>query len=100
MSKFVPISGFNWLDPKEFDLNKYIRNSSKGCVLGVYLESCISLPELHNDYLLAPDQIEIKRDMFSENQLKIADLCNTLIGNGKKLVSNFFNKEKHKYIVY
>ena len=27
MSKFLPTSGFKWLDPKEFDLNKYTSNS-------------------------------------------------------------------------
>ena len=29
MSKFLSTSGFKWIDPKEFDLNKYITNSSK-----------------------------------------------------------------------
>ena len=29
MSKFLPTSGFRWIDPKEFDLNKYTSNSSK-----------------------------------------------------------------------
>ena len=38
MSKFLPTSGFKWMDPKEFDLNKYTSNSSKGCVLEVDLE--------------------------------------------------------------
>ena len=33
--------------------------------------------------------------MLSEYQLKIADLCNIPIGNVKKLVPNFFNKEKY-----
>ena len=35
MSKFLPTSGFKWIDPKEFDLNKYTSNSSKGCVFEV-----------------------------------------------------------------
>ena len=39
MSKFLPTSRFKWIDPKEFDLNKYISNSSKGCTLEVDLES-------------------------------------------------------------
>ena len=26
-SKFLPISGFKWIDPKDFDLNKYTSNS-------------------------------------------------------------------------
>ena len=32
MIKFLPTSGFKWIDPKEFDFNKYTSNSSKGCV--------------------------------------------------------------------
>ena len=28
--KFLPTSGFKWIDPKEFDLNKYTSNSSNG----------------------------------------------------------------------
>ena len=33
--------------------------------------------------------------MLSEYQLKIADLYNIPIGNVKKLVPNFFDKEKY-----
>ena len=29
MSKFLPTSGFKWIDPKECNLNKYTSNSSK-----------------------------------------------------------------------
>ena len=50
---------------------------------------------MHNDYPLAPDKIEIKREMVSEYQLKIADLCNVHIGYIKKLVPNLFGKEKY-----
>ena len=38
MFKFRLISGFKWIDSKEFDLNKYTSNSSKGCVPEVNLE--------------------------------------------------------------
>ena len=86
MSNFLPISGLKWIDPKVFGLNKYTSNSSKGCVLEVGLEYLKELRELHNDYPLAP--------MLSEYQLKIADLNNIPIGNVKKLVPNFFDKEK------
>ena len=78
-----------------FDLNKYTSNSSKGFVLEVDLEYPKELWELHNDYPLAPDKLEIKREMLSEYQLKIADLYNIPIGNFKKLVRNFFDKEKY-----
>ena len=36
-----------------------------------------------HDYPWAPDKIEIKKEMFSEYQLKIADLYNIPIGNVK-----------------
>ena len=91
MSKFLPTSGFKWIDPKEFDLNKYTNNSSKGCVLEFDLEY---IKELHKDYPLAPDKIEIKRvSCLTTN--KIADLYNIPIGNLKNLDPNFFDKEKY-----
>ena len=39
--------------------------------------------------------MEIKREMLSDYQLKITDLYNIPIGNVKKLVPNFFDKEKY-----
>ena len=83
------------IDPKKFDLNKYTSNSSKGCALEVGLECPKQLPELHNNYHLIPDKIEIRREMLSEYQLKIADLYNIHIGKVKKLVPNFFDEENH-----
>ena len=38
MSKFLSTNGFKWIDPREFDLNKYASNSLKGCVLQVDLQ--------------------------------------------------------------
>ena len=70
MSKFLP--GFKWIDPKNFDLNKYSNNSWKGCILEIDLEYHEELRELHNDYLLAPDKVDIQREMLSNYQLKIA----------------------------
>ena len=46
--------------------NKYTNNSSKGCVLEVDLEYPKELRELHNDYPLAPDKLEIKREILSD----------------------------------
>ena len=91
--KFLPTTGFKWIDPKESELNEYI-NSSTRCVLEVDLEYPKQLRELHSDYPLAPDKIEIKREM-SDCQLKIADLYNIPIGNVQKSVPNFFDKEKY-----
>ena len=54
MYKFLPTSGFKWIDPKEFDLNKYTRKCSKEYVLKVDLEYPTELRELNNNYPLAP----------------------------------------------
>ena len=67
MSKFLPKTGFKWVDPKQFDLNKYTSNSSKVCVQEVDLEYPEELRQLRNDYSLAPDKIDIKREMLSDD---------------------------------
>ena len=66
-------------------MNKYTSNSPKGCVLEADLEYPKELQELHNDYPLARDKIEIRREILSEYQLKIAHLYNIPIGDVKKL---------------
>ena len=76
-------------------MNKYTRNSSKGCVPKVDLECPKELWELQNVYTLAPDKIETKREVLSHYQQKIADLCNIPIGNVTKLVLKIFDKEKY-----
>ena len=50
MSNLLWTSWFKWIDPKEFDLNKYTSNSSKGCFLEVDLEYLKELQELHSGY--------------------------------------------------
>ena len=52
-------------------MNKYTSNSSKGCIVEVDLEYPKELKELQNDCPLAPDKIEIKREMLPDCQLKI-----------------------------
>ena len=95
MSKFLATSGFKWIDPKEFDLNRYTSNSSKRCVLEVDLEYPKELRELQIDYPLLLDKIEIKREILYEYQLKIAYLYNIPVGNVKKLVPHFYDQEKY-----
>ena len=99
MPKFIQTNWFKWIDPKEFELNKYTSNSLKRCVLVIDLEYLKVLHKLHNDYPLVPVKIETKREMLSEYQLKIIDLYNIPIGNFKNLVPNFFDREKCEFIV-
>ena len=56
--------------------------------------SWIELQEFHNDYPLAPDKADIKKEMLAEYQLKIPDLYSISIANVKKLVPNIFDKKK------
>ena len=56
MSKFLPTSEFKWIDPKEFDLNKYTSNSSKACVLEVDLE----YPKNYENYTMTIFKLQIK----------------------------------------
>ena len=76
-------------------MNKYTSNSSKGRVLEVDLEYPKEFQELNDDYSLALDKLQIKREILSEYQLKINDLCNIPIANVKKWVLNVFDKEKY-----
>ena len=92
MYKFLPTSIFKGINPEQFDLNKYGINS---CVLEVDLEYPKELFELHIDYPLVTDKIEIKKDMLSNYQLKVADFLNIPIINVTKLVLKLFDKEKH-----
>ena len=68
---------------KKFDSNKYSSSSLKGCVLEVDFEYLKELCQLHNDYSLVPDKVELKKES-SNYQLKIADF------GVKKLEPNFF----------
>ena len=48
MSKFVLTGMFKWIDPKEFDSNKYSSNGFKDFVLEVNVEYPKELRELQN----------------------------------------------------
>ena len=53
------------------------------------------LCEWHNDYPLAPDKIETKKEILCNYQLMTANFNNILFSNVKKLVPNFVDKEKY-----
>ena len=77
------MSGFKWIDPAKFNLGKYDDNSSRGCILEADSQYPKELKEFHNDYSLAPDKLEIKREILSDYKLKIADDYNISISNIK-----------------
>ena len=50
---------------------------------------------MDKDYPLAVGKLEIENQMLSDHQWKIVDDNNISISNVKKLVPNFFNKQKY-----
>ena len=66
MSKFLTTGGFEWRDPKQYDMIKYTGNSSNSYVSEkkANLEYSKELGELYNNYSLAPDKMEIKKHVF------------------------------------
>ena len=104
MSKFPPTSEYEWIILEMFDSDKYSNNSFKVRVLGVDFEYPKEFRELPNDYYSAPNKIEItkemikmeiKKEVLSIKQSKIPNFYNTFISNVKKLVHNFFDKQKY-----
>ena len=67
-------SGFKWLSKKGIidfclsatPLNSIIENSSVGYILKVDLEFPSELHDLHSDYPLAPEKLEISQNMLSK----------------------------------
>ena len=67
MTQYLPNGEFKWLSENEiddFDLNLVKENSSDGYILDVDLEYPSELHDLHNDYPLAPEKLEISQDML------------------------------------
>ena len=101
MTQYLPHGGFKWLSKKEideFDLNLVKENSSTGSILEVDLEYPSELHDLHNDYPLAPEKLEVSQDMLSKYCSDIADKYGIKIGGVNKLVPSLKNKEK--YVVH
>ena len=98
MSQYLPYSGFKWLIQKEtygFNINSIEENSSIGYTLEVDLEYPDELHELHNDYPLAQEKLEISQNMLSNYCSKIANEYGVKVGGVNKLVRNLGNKNKY-----
>ena len=101
MSQYLPYRGFKWLNQKEisdFCLNSVSENSSIGYILEVDLEHASELDDLHKDYPLAPEKLEISQNMLSNYCFSMANEYGIKIGGVNKLVPNLGNKRK--YVVH
>ena len=82
MSQYLPISDFKWvkdIDKIEQKLMRIKNNSSTGYILEVDLEYSKELHDIHNDYPLAPEKINIQKECLSDYCLKIAKEHNITI---------------------
>ena len=73
-------------------------NSSIGYILEADLEYPDKLHDLHNDYPLAPEKLEISSDMLSKYCSDIADKYGIKVGGVSKLVPHL--RDKKKYVVH
>ena len=95
MREYLPYSGFKWLKIfDEFDMMSISEKYETGYFLEVDLEYPDILYELHNNYPLAPEKLDVSSDMLSEYCKEIADKYEIEIGNIKMLIPNLGNKSK------
>ena len=64
----LPYGGFKFISEKEinsFDLDSIGENSQIGYILEVDLEYCKKLHDLHSDYRICPEKIEVSSNLLS-----------------------------------
>ena len=95
---YLPCCSFKFLSEEEikvFSLDSIPDNSLIGYILEVDLEYPTFLHDLHNDYPLCPEKIEVSYDMLSKNCKDIADRYSIKVGGVKKLIPSLGNKVEY-----
>ena len=99
MSQYLSCGEFKWVkNIDNFDQYSISRNDRYGYILEVNLKYPDEIHNLHNNYQLVPEKIEITYDMLSEYCKKIAYKYNIKIGGVTKLVPNLCKKTN--YVVH
>ena len=101
MSQYLPINDFKWVTNIHEIEQKLMRIRSKSStryVLEVDLEYPQDLHDIHSDFPLGPEKINIQKEWLSDCCLKIASAHNITTGTVKKTVPNLINK--NNYVIY
>ena len=101
MRQYLPISNFKWvknIHKIEQKLMNIKNNSSTGYALEVNLECPKILHDIHNDYPLAPEKINIPKEWLSKYCLKIVSVHNITTGTVKKFVPILMSK--NNYVIH
>ena len=101
ISQYLPYADFKWvknIDKTKQKIMQINKDSSTGYILEVDLEYPQELHDIHNDYPLAPEKINIPKEWLSKYCLKIANAHNITTGTVKKLVPNLMNK--NNYVIH
>jgi hypothetical protein len=83
---------------EDFDPSSIEEESDTGYILEVDLAYPAELHNLHNDYPLAPESMNISEDMLSDYSKKLKQKLNIGNSNVPKLVPNLYDKTK--YVVH
>ena len=89
MSQNLPTGGFKWISNKNIDLANIPKG--KGLILEVDLDYPNELHELHNDYPLASEKMELKNHMLSDYSKQF----NIKVEGVTKLVPNLHSKKNY-----
>ena len=98
MSQCLPTGGFKWLTQKQIDklkLQTLLPDRKKGMILEVDLEYPGELYDLHNDYPVAAEKMEVTPDMLSPYCKLIRDKCGISIGQVAKLIPTLADKKNY-----
>ena len=101
MIQKLPYRNLKWYDKiTEQDIINY-KNGSTGYILEVDLEYPKELHDLHNDYPLAPEVMNVKANMLSEKQVEFFKLLNKVEPKDEKTSKLILNlNDKEKYVVH
>ena len=98
MSQYLPYADFKWVKDIKKTKQKIMqikKDSSTGYIPEVGLEYLQELDDIHNDYPLALEKINIPKEWLSDYSLEIANAHNITTGTVKKLVPNLLNKNNY-----